>query len=70
MLVLCLVGLLISSSRHLVPASVPRWEAAAPDKSPDFLLTGAAAMIPLNLGYTAFSYRVFPGRIDPIGGYH
>jgi len=68
--VLCFVGLLISFFPFLVPTSVTLWEAAAPQRSLEFLLAGAAVLIPLILGYTAYSYWVFRGKVDPAGGYH
>jgi cytochrome d ubiquinol oxidase subunit II len=70
MFVLCFVGLLISFYPYLVPTSVTLWEAAAPEKSLAFLLTGAAVLIPLILGYTAYSYWVFRGKVDTAVGYH
>jgi len=68
--VLCFVGLLISFFPYLVPTSVTIWEAAAPDSSLQFLLTGAAVLIPLILVYTAYSYWVFRGKVNSAGGYH
>jgi cytochrome d ubiquinol oxidase subunit II len=68
--VLCFVGLLISFFPYLVPTSVTIWEAAAPDISLQFLLTGAAVLIPLILTYTAYSYWVFRGKVNSAGGYH
>ena len=69
--VLCFVGLLISFYPYLVPTSVTLWEAAAPDKSLEFLLAGAAVLLPLILGYTAYSYWVFRGKVAVGGGgYH
>jgi cytochrome d ubiquinol oxidase subunit II len=68
--VLCFVGLLISFFPYLVPTSVTIWEAAAPDTSLQFLLTGAAVLIPLILVYTAYSYWVFRGKVNSAGGYH
>ncbi len=68
--VLCFVGLLISFFPYLVPTSVTIWEAAAPDSSLQFLLTGAAVLIPLILAYTAYSYWVFRGKVNSAGGYH
>jgi len=35
-----------------------------------FLLVGAAVLIPLILGYTAWSYWVFRGKVGTTGGYH
>jgi cytochrome d ubiquinol oxidase subunit II len=67
---LCYVGLLISFYPYLVPTSVTLWEAAAPDASLEFLLAGAVVLIPLILGYTAYSYWVFRGKVGPAHGYH
>jgi cytochrome d ubiquinol oxidase subunit II len=68
--VLCFIGLLISFYPYLVPTSVTLWEAAAPDTSLSFLLTGAAVLIPVILAYTAYSYWVFRGKVNSHGGYH
>ena len=68
--VLCFIGLLISFFPYLVPTSVTLWEAAAPEKSLVFLLVGAAVLIPVILAYTAYSYWVFRGKIDPAASYH
>ena len=68
--VLSFVGLGISFYPNIVPPSLTIWEAASPDKSLAFLLAGAAVLIPIILAYTAFSYWVFRGKIDPDEGYH
>ncbi|MGD9785129.1 MAG: cytochrome d ubiquinol oxidase subunit II [Hyphomicrobiaceae bacterium] len=68
--VLCYVGLGISFYPHMVPPSITIWDAAAPDKSLAFLLSGAAVLIPLILAYTAYSYWVFRGKVPAEGGYH
>jgi cytochrome d ubiquinol oxidase subunit II len=68
--VLCFLGLLISFFPYLVPTSVTLWDAAAPDTSLAFLLAGAAVLVPMILGYTAYSYWVFRGKVDVSAGYH
>jgi cytochrome d ubiquinol oxidase subunit II len=70
MFVLSFVGLGISFFPHIVPPSLTIAEAAAPDASLWFLLVGAVVLIPLILGYTAYAYWVFRGKIDPEEGYH
>ena len=40
------------------------------DGSVSGLLVGAAVLIPLILGYTAWSYWVFRGKVGTTGGYH
>jgi cytochrome d ubiquinol oxidase subunit II len=68
--VLNFAGLGISFYPFIVPPSVTIWDAAAPDKSLGFLLVGALVLVPIILAYTAYSYWVFRGKIDPHGGYH
>jgi cytochrome bd ubiquinol oxidase subunit II len=68
--VLCYIGLGISFYPYIVPPSLTIWSAAAPDSSLGFLLVGAAVLIPLILGYTAWSYWVFRGKVDTQSGYH
>ena len=64
------LGLVISWFPYLVPPSLTIWAAAAPDSSLAFLLVGAGILIPLILAYTAWSYWVFRGKVDPAAGYH
>ena len=68
--VLSFIGLGISFYPDIVPGSLSIWQAAAPEKSLGFLLVGAVVLIPLILGYTAYSYWVFWGKVNSIGGYH
>jgi len=70
MFVLCYIGVGISFYPHIVPPSLTIWDAAAPDSSLAFTLVGAAILIPLILGYTAYAYWVFRGKIDAEAGYH
>jgi cytochrome d ubiquinol oxidase subunit II len=68
--VLCFVGLGISFYPHIVPHSLTIWDAAAPDNSLQFLLVGAAVLIPIILAYTGYAYWVFRGKVNASGGYH
>jgi cytochrome d ubiquinol oxidase subunit II len=68
--VLSFIGLGISFYPYIVPPSVTIWSAAAPPSSLRFLLVGAGILIPLILAYTAWSYWVFRGKLDPSAGYH
>ena len=68
--VLCYIGLGISFYPYIVPPTLTIWQAAAPDNSLKFLLVGAVVLLPLILAYTAYSYWVFRGKVDPAGGYH
>lgn len=67
---LCFAGLGIGITPYVVPRAVTIHEAAAPDSSLLFMLVGALILLPMILGYTAYSYWVFRGKIDPEQGYH
>jgi cytochrome d ubiquinol oxidase subunit II len=68
--VLSYVGLGISLYPNIVPPSLSIWDAAAPESSLLFLLVGAAFLLPIILGYTAYAYSVFRGKVTPGSGYH
>jgi cytochrome d ubiquinol oxidase subunit II len=63
-------GLGISMYPYIVPQSITIWQAAAPENSQVFMLFGVAILIPLILGYTAWAYWVFRGKVNPESGYH
>jgi len=63
-------GLGISMYPYIVPRSITIWEAASPENSQIFMLFGVAILIPLVLGYTAWAYWVFRGKVRPGAGYH
>lgn len=64
------LGLAISLWPLLIPPSVTIWQAAAPPETQVFLLVGMAFLIPAILGYTAYSYWVFRGKVTGGFGYH
>ena len=66
---LCFAGLGISIFPDIVPGSISIAEAAAPESSLRFVLTGASFLIPIILGYTAWAYWVFRGKTSH-EGYH
>ncbi|MBU0781698.1 MAG: cytochrome d ubiquinol oxidase subunit II [Alphaproteobacteria bacterium] len=68
--VLCFIGIGISFYPNIVPPGLTIAEAAAPDESLWFALIGTLVLVPLILGYTAYAYWVFRGKVDPEGGYH
>jgi cytochrome d ubiquinol oxidase subunit II len=68
--VLSFIGLAISFYPYLIPPDLSFRDAAAPDVSLQFLLVGAAVLIPLILIYTAYAYWVFRGKVEPDAGYH
>ena len=63
-------GLGISMWPYIVPRSITIWEAASPENSQIFMLFGVAILIPMILGYTAWAYYVFRGKVKPESGYH
>ena len=67
---LCFVGLGVCMWPYAVPTEITIWEAAAPRSSQLFMLVGAGVLIPVILGYTAYAYWVFRGKVDPEAGYH
>ena len=67
---LCFVGLGLSMWPHVIPPAITLQQAAAPASSQLFMLVGAVVLIPIILGYTAYAYWVFRGKLDPDEGYH
>jgi cytochrome bd ubiquinol oxidase subunit II len=68
--VLGFIGIGISFYPYIVPAALTIEDAAAPDASLYFTLVGTLVLLPMILGYTAYAYWVFRGKIDPEEGYH
>ncbi len=66
---LAYVGLVISNVPYLVPPTITVWQAAAAPTSQVFVLIGTLLLLPIILGYTAFIYWVFRGKVDH-AGYH
>ena len=64
------LGLAISSFPYLVPPSLTIWQAAAAPASQTFMLAGTVVLLPLILGYTAYVYWLFRGKIGPGESYH
>ena len=64
------LGLVLGMWPNIVPPSLSIWEAASPPSSQGFVLAGLVVLLPLILGYTAWSYRVFRGKVAADAGYH
>ena len=64
------VGLVLGMWPNIVPPSMSIWEASSPASSQTFVLVGLVFLLPLILGYTAWSYYVFRGKIASDFGYH
>ena len=54
---------------NVVPPDITIWDAAAPYRSQVFMLIGVAITMPLIIGYTAWAYWVFRGKVGD-EGYH
>ena len=57
-------GLGISMYPYIVPQSITIWQAASPENSQIFMLFGVPCLVPLILGYTAWAYWVFRGKVQ------
>jgi len=64
-----MAGLGVTIWPYVVPGELTIWDAASPESSQMFMLVGAVITIPLILGYTAWSYWVFRGKVGD-EGYH
>ncbi|MBJ7575720.1 cytochrome d ubiquinol oxidase subunit II [Luteimonas sp. MC1828] len=64
------IGLVLGIWPNIVPPSLSIWEAASPPSSQLFVLGGLVVLLPVILGYTAWSYSVFRGKIEADSGYH
>lgn len=63
------MGLLISMWPYAVPPEHTFWDAASDPGSQLFLLLGVLFLIPIILGYTAWTYWVFRGKVKAGQGY-
>ncbi|NLA66966.1 MAG: cytochrome d ubiquinol oxidase subunit II [Gammaproteobacteria bacterium] len=68
--VLGFVGLVIGIWPNIIPPGLSIWDAASPPSSQGFTLAGLLVLLPIILGYTAWSYSVFRGKIQSDAGYH
>ncbi|HVJ36726.1 MAG TPA: cytochrome d ubiquinol oxidase subunit II [Stenotrophomonas sp.] len=68
--VLGFFGLVLGMWPYLLPPSLTLWQAAAPPSSQGFTMVGLAVLLPVILGYTLWSYRIFRGKVLAGAGYH
>ena len=54
----------------IVPYKFTLWEAASSASTQAFLAVGTVFLLPVILGYTAWSYWVFRGKVRADIGYH
>ena len=66
---LSFIGLGVSMFPWLVPGKISIYAAATAENSQIFMLIGVAIMLPIIIGYTAYSYWVFRGKVGH-DGYH
>jgi cytochrome d ubiquinol oxidase subunit II len=64
-----MAGLGVTIWPNVVPPGITIWDAAAPKRSQVFMLIGVAITLPLIIGYTAWAYWVFRGKVGE-EGYH
>lgn len=64
-----MAGLGFTMWPYVVPPGITIWDAAAPERSQIFMLIGVAITMPLIIGYTAWAYWVFRGKVSD-EGYH
>ncbi|KPF68204.1 cytochrome BD ubiquinol oxidase subunit II [beta proteobacterium AAP99] len=67
--VLAFFGLAYSLFPYLVIDKIDIWQAASAPESLKIILAGAAVVVPVIIGYTIFSYRVFGGKAQPLAYY-
>lgn len=63
MFLLSYIGLIISIWPYIIPHRISIWEASSPPSSQLFILVGVIILLPILLSYTAYSYRVFWGKV-------
>lgn len=70
MFIFTYLGLLVSRWPYVVPPNHTLWDAASAPESQLFLLIGVLFTLPIVLGYTAWTYWVFRGKVRVGEGYH
>ena len=65
----CFSGLAFSFYPWVIPQQLTIWQAASASESLQFILYGALFVIPCILAYTAYSYRVFWGKVEHLRYY-
>ena len=61
--VLAFIGLAYSLFPYIVMDELTIWDAAADDSALEFVGVGLIFVLPLILGYTVYSYRIFRGKV-------
>jgi cytochrome d ubiquinol oxidase subunit II len=66
---LSFVGLGYSFFPYIIPGEMTIWEAASAPKALWFILYGVIIVLPTNIAYTLFSYRIFWGKATELRYY-
>jgi cytochrome bd ubiquinol oxidase subunit II len=61
---LCYTGLAVSLFPYIIPPDITIWQAAAAPESQLFMLYGTIPILPIILGYTAYSYYALWGTTE------
>ncbi len=64
-----MAGLAVTMWPNIIPPAITIWEAATTSRSQRFMLVGVVFTLPLIIGYTAWTYWVFRGKVSD-EGYH
>ena len=64
------LGLVISNFPYLVPPTLTVWATAAAPASQIFMLLGTLVLLPIIIGYIAFVYWLFRGKVREGESYH
>jgi cytochrome d ubiquinol oxidase subunit II len=64
------IGLAIGFIPFVVPYALTYEQAASSPSALKLMLTGVAILLPFILGYTAWVYWIFRGKVAPDAGYH
>jgi cytochrome d ubiquinol oxidase subunit II len=64
------VGLGLSTYPNIIPYGITIREAAAADNALGLMLVGVVVMLPVILGYTAWVYWIFRGKVTADAAYH
>ncbi len=64
------LGIGISLWPMIVPHTYTLWDAASAQSTQAFLMVGTLFLLPVILGYTAWSYRVFRGKVRTGEAFH
>ncbi|RAI41592.1 cytochrome d ubiquinol oxidase subunit II [Rhodoplanes roseus] len=64
------LGLAISTYPYVVPPELTIWDTAAAPSSQAFMLAGTVVLLPIILGYVAYVYWLFRGKVREGDSYH